>query len=50
MNNAFNRLDDGKATLRILIELYSGLELASRGQLEESLEGVVWVGRRSIAA
>ena len=38
MNNAFNRLDDGKATLRILIMLISGLELASRGQLEAALD------------
>ena len=37
MNHAFNLLDDGKATLRILFELYSGAGLASRGQLEETL-------------
>ena len=37
MNHAFNLLDDGKATLRILFELYSGAGLASRGQLEAAL-------------
>ncbi len=37
MNHAISRLDDGKATLRILIELLKGAELASRGQLEEAL-------------
>ena len=38
MNHAFNRLDDCKASLRILIMLISGLELASRGQLEAALD------------
>ena len=37
MNHAFNRLDDGKASLRILYYLYTGAELASRGQLEAAL-------------
>ena len=37
MNQVFCSLDDGKATLRILFELYSGAGLASRGQLEEAL-------------
>ncbi len=37
MNHAFNRLDDGKASLRILIELYNGAGKASRGQLEAAL-------------
>ncbi len=36
MNHEFNRLD-GKATLRILIELINGAELASRGVLEALL-------------
>ena len=38
MNHAFNRFDDCKASLRILIELYSGAGLASRGQFEEALD------------
>ena len=37
MNHAISRLDDGKATFRILIELLNGAGLASRGQLEEVL-------------
>jgi len=37
MNHAFSRLDDGKASLRILYYLYNGAELASRGQLEAAL-------------
>ncbi len=37
MNHAFNRLDDGKASLRILYMLYCGWERASRGVLEASL-------------
>ena len=37
MNHALCRIDDGKATLRILVELYSGAHLASRGELEASL-------------
>ena len=44
MNHAFNRLDDCKASLRILIELYNGAGLASRGQLEAAL-GRSGVGR-----
>ena len=44
MNHAFNKLDDCKASLRILIELYSGAGLASRGQLEAAL-GRSGVGR-----
>ena len=38
MNQVFCRLDEGKATFRILIELLYGAELASRGQLEETLD------------
>ena len=38
MNQVFCSLDDGKATLRILIELYNGAEIASRGQLEKTLD------------
>ncbi len=34
MNHAFSRLDEGKASLRLLIELFNGAELASRGELE----------------
>ena len=37
MNHAFNRLDDGKATLRILYMLHIGGHMASRGVLEASL-------------
>ena len=37
MNNVFNRLDDGKASLRILYVLYDGWVEASRGQLEDRL-------------
>ena len=37
MNHAFSRLDDGKASLRILYYLYTGAGLASRGQLEAVL-------------
>ena len=37
MNHAFNRLDDGKATLRLLYMLYGECALASRGELEEIL-------------
>ena len=37
MNRVLCRLDDGKATLRILIELINGAELASRGVLEALL-------------
>ena len=37
MNHAFNRLDDCKASLRILILLDRGGYLASRGQLEAAL-------------
>ena len=44
MNHAFSRLDEGKASLRILIELFNGAELASRGQLEAAL-GSSGVGR-----
>ena len=38
MNQVFCSLDDGKATLRILYTLYDQGELASRGQLEETLD------------
>ncbi len=44
MNYAFIRLDEGKASLRILIMLYRGGTLASRGQLEAAL-GKSGVGR-----
>lgn len=38
MNHAFNRLDDCKASLRILMMLFNGAGLASRGQLEAVLD------------
>ena len=38
MNHVLCGLDGGKATLRILVELYNGAELASRGQLEAALD------------
>ena len=44
MNRELCRLDDGKATLRILYMLYIGAGLASRGELEEVL-GRSGVGR-----
>ena len=44
MNHAFSRLDEGKASLRLLIELLNGAEIASRGQLEAAL-GSSGVGR-----
>lgn len=44
MNHTFDRLDDGKATLRILYQFNIGAHLASRGQLEAEL-GKMGVGR-----
>ncbi len=44
MNNAFNKLDEGKASLRILYLLNGKGALASRGQFEEAL-GKNGVGR-----
>ncbi len=38
MNRELCRLDDGKATLRILFILHNGAELASRGLLEAALD------------
>ena len=39
MNHVLCRLDDEKASLRILYVLYEGWDQASRGQLEDRLSG-----------
>ena len=50
MNHVLCRLDDGNASLRIIVEFNCGAHLASRGQLEAALAESGVVGRLSTAA